>query len=115
MRLRKRSEFVAVQAGEDRAKLHGRRFLVLVRERDDAHTAAPGPGRIGITVSKKVGNAVIRNRIRRWVREFVRRDRGWLPAGRDVVVIAKHDAAQIAHQAEVSRDLSTLGRRLTQC
>lgn len=115
MRLRKRSEFIAVQAGEDRAKLHGRRFLVLVRERDDAHAGTPGAGRIGITVSKKVGNAVVRNRIRRWVREFVRRDRAWLPAGRDVVVIAKHDAAQITHLAEVSRDLSTVGKRLAQC
>ncbi|HUH03507.1 MAG TPA: ribonuclease P protein component [Kofleriaceae bacterium] len=115
MRLRKRSEFVAVQAGEDRAKLHGRRFLVLVRERDEAHTSIPGAGRIGITVSKKVGNAVVRNRIRRWVREYVRRDRSWLPAGRDVVVIATHDAAQLTHQAEVSRDLSALGRRLAQC
>lgn len=114
MRLRKRSEFVAVQTGDERVKLHARRFLVIVRERAGRGVDL-ATGRIGITVSKKVGNAVVRNRIRRWVREFVRRERAWLPPGRDVVVIAKHDADQLSHQDEVTQDLRSVGRRLAQC
>jgi ribonuclease P protein component len=66
-------------------------------------------------VSKKVGNAVTRNRIRRWVREFVRRNRSWLPLGRDVVVIAKHDASAFSHQDQVSADLASVGKRLQRC
>jgi ribonuclease P protein component len=112
MRLRKRREFVAVQTGEGRTKLQARRFLVISRARTSGDS---GPGRIGITVSKKVGNAVTRNRIRRWVREFVRRNRSWLPLGRDVVVIAKHDAGALSHQDQVSAELSSVGKRLQRC
>ena len=47
---------------------------------------------MGITVSSKVGNAVVRARLRRWVREYVRRHQAELPTG-EVVVIAKTSAA----------------------
>jgi ribonuclease P protein component len=54
---------------------------------------------LGITVSGKVGNAVIRNRIKRQVREFFRRRRAALRPGTDILVIARKGAAGLAGQS----------------
>lgn len=99
-RLRKRVDIVAVQRAGN--AIHSRYFVVVC----DAN----GRGRLGITVSKKVGNAVIRNRVKRLVREFVRTARPtgrpeWLSSQLDVVVIAKKNAAA-ATAAELWSDLS---------
>lgn len=51
-----------------------------------------GVTRLGITVSSKVGNAVVRSRIRRRLREVFRKRRGELPAGIDLVLIARNSA-----------------------
>lgn len=51
---------------------------------------------MGITVSGKVGNSVIRNRIKRQVREFFRRRRAALPYGVDFLVIARNSAVNLA-------------------
>lgn len=53
-----------------------------------ARSDRPFP-RIGITVSRQVGNAVRRNRIKRLVREAFRKHRSLLPSACDLVVIAK--------------------------
>ncbi len=66
-------------------------------------SGAPRP-RIGITVSSKVGNAVERNRVKRWIREGWRSVAGDLPAV-DVVVIAR-PAALKAGLAGVRRALT---------
>ncbi len=47
--------------------------------------------RLGITASKKVGNAVTRNRCKRIVREVFRRNKKLFPEGTDVVVIVRRD------------------------
>lgn len=49
--------------------------------------------RLGITVSKKVGNAVVRNRIKRFIREFFRLNRHTLTGIWDINIIAKHHTA----------------------
>ena len=45
--------------------------------------------RIGITVSKKVGNSPIRSRVKRWIREVYRTHKSHWPADIDFVVIAR--------------------------
>lgn len=48
--------------------------------------------RLGVTVSKKVGNSVIRNKVKRYIREVFRLNRSWLPAV-DINVIARREAS----------------------
>jgi len=54
--------------------------------------------RLGITVSKKVGNAVERNRIRRLVREFFRLNRSRLSVRQDIVIIANKNIGSLTYQ-----------------
>ena len=51
--------------------------------------------RVALTVSRKVGNAVVRNRVKRWIREAVRQQMDIIPNGFDFVVIAHPQASQI--------------------
>jgi len=67
--------------------------------------------RLGITASRKVGDAVRRNGVKRRVREWFRRGRTGLPEGSDWVVIARRDAVSL-DGAETARELDQLARRL---
>ncbi|PRP95435.1 Ribonuclease P protein component [Enhygromyxa salina] len=71
------------------------------------------PTRLGITVTRKVGNAVTRNRIKRLVREVFRVHRLRLPQGLDMVWVAKQQAAAATY-AEVARDFEALVARRAQ-
>ncbi|QDT06058.1 Ribonuclease P protein component [Rubripirellula lacrimiformis] len=50
------------------------------------------PPRLGVTIPKKTGNAVARNRWKRWIRESFRLQQDKLPTGHDFVVRPKKDA-----------------------
>jgi ribonuclease P protein component len=104
-RLRKRSQFTAVQ-GRGK-KLHTENFLVFVLGRRE--TLAPT--RLGITVSKKVGGAVVRNRVKRLLREAFRHRKALFPGGLDVVFIAKQVAASVELE-DVLREMEKLCRKL---
>jgi ribonuclease P protein component len=57
-------------------------------------------------VSRKVGNAVVRNRVKRQVREWFRHTRSTLPGAWDIVVIARSEAAELEFRcscAQLSR------------
>jgi ribonuclease P protein component len=63
-------------AGDDRLVVHAR------------PNGGPHP-RLGLAVGKGVGGAVVRNRVKRLLREAFRRSRGSLPPAHDLVVVAK--------------------------
>jgi ribonuclease P protein component len=85
-RLRRRREFLAVQQGGRR--LQAKELVILALA-----TGANRP-RLGITVSTRVGTAVVRNRIKRWVREAFRDASPSLPPV-DVVVVARPGAGRM--------------------
>jgi ribonuclease P protein component len=60
-----------------------------------------------VTASRKVGSAVVRNRVKRRIRDAFRRRRSLLPAGVDVVVIARPSAAALPGPA-VAEELAQL-------
>jgi ribonuclease P protein component len=93
----RRGDFVASsEFGERRTT---RFFIVLLRDRKDG-----GPTRLGITVTRKVGGAVRRNRIKRLAREWFRsRSREF--GSCDLVLIAKRDMPQSLRLADVRQDL----------
>jgi ribonuclease P protein component len=62
-------------------------------------SARPGRPRLGVTIVTKVGNAIVRNRLRRIVREFFRLRRAQMRDGFDVVVNARREAVDTATDA----------------
>ncbi|HKK52704.1 MAG TPA: ribonuclease P protein component, partial [Myxococcota bacterium] len=68
-----------------------------------------GSRRLGITASRKVGDAVRRNRFKRRVREWFRRNREELPPSLDLVVIARRSGAQLDSRELDDRLRSLLG------
>lgn len=71
-------------------------FILLMQQRtgDIPSDGASRPGRLGITASRRVGNAVVRNRIKRQVREWFRAERKTSVRGLDIVVIARRGVEQ---------------------
>ncbi len=87
-RLKRRNDFRRVfRAGDSFAN---RQFVVYVFPRTEPH-----PTRIGISVSKKVGKAVVRNRIKRLIKEVTRQ---WIPVLKprtDIVIIVRKPARDL--------------------
>ncbi|WP_156257076.1 ribonuclease P protein component [Sandarakinorhabdus oryzae] len=92
--IRQRRDFLAANQGR---RVPSAGFVLLVRQRDDGSEAM----RAGFTVTKKIGNSVTRNRLKRRLREIVRLtlpDHGH--PGADHVLIGR--------EAGLTRDFATL-------
>ena len=57
--------------------------------------------RLGVTVSRRVGNAITRNRVKRRIREWFRHQRQWMKSDLDIVVIARQTAAKISQRETI--------------
>ncbi len=111
MRLLKRAEYEAVYgAGQRRSSpqfsVFFRAHVALPKEatgrepsREGSSTAAPAArntSRFGISVKKALGGAVVRNRIKRRIREILRRNRTEIPTGWDIVIHPRVTVAKAA-------------------
>ena len=104
-RIRDRKDYLRVQASANRK--HSPHFVLLESELPPVCVRL-GKARLGITASKKIGNAVARNRVKRRVRVFFRSVREYLPA-KDYVIVARRGAAEIL-SSETERELRELIR-----
>lgn len=103
-RVRRRADYRRIQAS--RSRTHTRHFLVVI--------VPSGSQRFGVTVTKKIGNAVVRNRVKRVLREVFRRNRALFPLATDIVFIAKQGAGKLGYAdvvGEVSGIRDSLARQ----
>jgi len=100
----RRADFEAVYRSGNRRS--SAQFVVFYR-------ASSGPGsRFGTSVKKALGNAVVRNRIRRRIREIIRRHISEIPSGWDLVIHPRHSVAR-ARFAPLAAELVGLLRTIT--
>ncbi len=102
VRLRKSSDFRRIQ--EQGRRVRQAHLLVVYLP------ATQGSSRFGLTVSRKVGNAVVRNRVKRWLREAIRRERASSNGRWDVVFIAHPSAADAGADVLRAQVRAALGR-----
>lgn len=105
-RLRSRRDFERLTREAERRASPSFVVFVSTAPRRGRDGAGPRP-RLGVTVSRKVGGAVVRSRVKRRIREAFRRRRELLPLGSDVVVIARAGAAVLGSEA-VAAELARL-------
>lgn len=91
MRLTRRAEFEAVYRGGRRRS--SAQFVVFFRANGSECS------RFGISVKKALGNAVVRNRIRRRIREILRLHRSEIPSGWDIVIHPRSSVARAEFSA----------------
>ena len=86
-RIRRRVDFLKIfREGTKSRTAH---FWISFRPNGLAHR------RLGITIGKKIGAAVIRNRLKRRIREFYRQNKEFFPEGADFVITAKEDSGRL--------------------
>ncbi len=101
-RLLKRAEFT--NCYDKAKKLYSQNFVVFIYKEDTKiHT------RLGFAVTKKMGNAVMRNRLKRLLREFARLNYSILPNNADIVITAKkHLVIANLSYTKLEKELSLL-------
>jgi len=104
-RLRKKTDFETI--AKEGIRRHTKNFLIIARKNER------GFSRMGAVASKKVGKAVERNRVKRLMREFFRRNKDRLPPSTDYVFVGKK-GAQSLHYAQVVNELGALAKLRTE-
>lgn len=87
-RIRKKSDFSFLYKNGCRCR--GRYLNFVYLSNDLSHS------RLGVVASRKVGNAIERNRVKRRLRDFYRRNKGLLKEAMDVVIIARPGSADLS-------------------
>jgi ribonuclease P protein component len=100
-RVRKRVEFLRIQDGGLRVSTS--RFVLILSASAASQSAPP---RLGITASRRVGNAVVRSRAKRLIREAFRATRELWPTGVDLVVIVKRTTGESKLDSVIAEFLS---------
>ena len=104
VRIVRSSEYRALyKAGK---KIHSERFVLFCRANNLGHL------RLGITVSRKVGGAVVRNRIKRILKEIFRRSLVQNPTQFDIVINAKSGCAGVNYAELQNELLAAMGKIL---
>ena len=86
-RIRRRVDYQRIfQKGEKRKTEH---FRIYICPNPLAH------GRLGMSVGKRVGGAVVRNHLKRLIREFFRLNKNLFPGSSDVVIVPEPGAAKL--------------------
>jgi len=98
-RIRKRKDFLKIY--QDGARISSKNFITILSPNQT------GTRRLGITVTKSVGNSVKRNRVKRLLREFFRLNKDKLPDSQDMVIIVKKDIPFLKYQ-DVCAELKDL-------
>jgi ribonuclease P protein component len=101
-RIRRSSEYERIR--QEGKRYHTAHFIVIVNPGRDC-------SRLGLTVSRRVGNAVCRNQLKRWVRELFRSHHRRFDQDTDLSIIAKRQAGRLSH-LQVDRELLTVFARL---
>ncbi|OGP92337.1 MAG: ribonuclease P protein component [Deltaproteobacteria bacterium RBG_16_54_18] len=98
-RLRRKADFEII--AREGTRKHTRNFLLIARKNDQ------GFARVGVVAGRKVGTAVERNRVKRLVREFFRRNKDRVHPSIDYVIVGKKGAQELPYAHAVT-ELSTL-------
>jgi ribonuclease P protein component len=110
-RLHRSTEFLHLQRSG--VRFQSPHFVIYAGNLAVKHVDSPARSRLGVTVSRRIGNAVVRNRVKRRVREIFRKEmRAKLPTGIAVVVIARGGAGALA-SAAIRDELSMAARNLS--
>lgn len=97
--MRRKKDFEAI--AKEGVRRHTKNFMIITRKNDQ------GFSRVGAVASKRLGKAVERNRVKRLMREFFRRNKDRLPPSTDFVIVGKKGAQDLPY-AHLVDELSTL-------
>ena len=104
IRVRKRADFLRIQGRGQ--KFRTQHFLVFIMASQSGTNSHFRP-RIGITVTRKIGKAVVRNRIKRLLREAFRQQVQEFSGNLDMVWIAKNNAVS-ARYLDIKNDMNSI-------